>query len=762
MKKGLNGFAGNLLVALNVFIVFLLVFENKIIIPYWLQPIGRMHPMIIHFSIVILILAMFLEFFRFKSELNTEDLYHRFASNLLVVGTIFAAITVIMGLFLSHEDGYSGSTLQWHKWSGISIVLVSSVIYWSRNAEWYKPRVARAGAVLTFFFLLLAGHYGATLSHGEDFLIEPVLSQFKRNVPIEDALVFDDVIKPIFQEKCVSCHSSSKLKGNLILTNAADVLKGGKNGKLFIPGKPELSLLLQRIHLPENDKKHMPPKNEAQLDDEETAILLYWIKGNADMNKKVIDLPYSDSLRVLAAKRLKPAEPEEEYDFAAADNKTIQKLSNSYRVITPLAKESPALSVNIYNRASYNPKLLDELGDIKKQIVSLELNKMPVKDADLKYVSRFENLRTLDLNFTDITGKGLEELTSLKHLKNLSISGTQVTYKDLEEQINDFTSLKTLTVWNTQVKEGDIKKLKKLNNHVSLVFGFKDDGANPIQLPPPLLRNRSHIFSTTVPVQIRHNVNGVEIRYTLDGTEPDSLKSPILKGDILIKENTNIRAKAFKKGWFSSNPVEFHFYKSQYKPDSVILVSSPDPDRLAEGVNTFFDNFVGTTELPRSTSEKWIGYAKNNMEVILEFKKETLISSVGLNTLIKPESGVFPPTSVQIWGGTPKAGMRLLSTINPPKAERETKPFITTLVGKFSPQKVSFIKVVAVPLKDMPKPNPNSALLTPKERETLIARLKAAKEKEIADRKNAKPGDKKKGPDGPRPGMILVDEIFIN
>ncbi|HCN84626.1 MAG TPA: hypothetical protein DIT07_13550, partial [Sphingobacteriaceae bacterium] len=514
---------------------------------------------------------------------------------------------------------------------------------------------------------------------------------------------------------------------------------------------------------------------------------LYWIKGNADnMNKKVVDLPYSDSLRILAATRLKPAEDEKEYDFASADKETIQKLNNSYRVIYPIAKESPALAVNIYNRSSYSPKVLDELGDVKKQIVSLELNKMPVKDADLKYVSRFENLRVLDLNFTDITGKGLKELASLKHLKNLSVSGTRVNYQDLQEQINDFKSLSTLTVWNTQVKESEVKKLKDLNKRVRLIFGFKDDGNNPIQLPPPLLENRSHIFSTILPVQIKHPINGVEIRYTTDGTDPDSLKSPVFNGETVLKENTDIKAKAFKAGWFSSNIADFHFYKSKYKPDSVILVSSPDPDRMAEGVYTFFDNFVGTTDLPRSTSEKWIGYAKNNMEVIMEFKKPATISSVGLNTLIKPESGVFPPALIEIWGGTSKAGMRLLSTIKPQQATRETKAYITTLEGKFHPQSISFIKVVAKPIKDIPKANPTGKggkPLTAKEKADLIAKFRAARTKAQAgqDKSKAgqdkskgngkkggakpaqnKPGQNRPGQQGPRPGMILVDEIFIN
>ena len=88
-------------------------------------------------------------------------------------------------------------------------------------------------------------------------------------------------------------------------------------------------------------------------------VLYQWIKENADFKKKVIDLPATDSLRMVAATFLKPAEaPEEQYDFAAADEKTIKKLNNNYRGIYPLADGSPALAVNIYNKSTYNPKVL--------------------------------------------------------------------------------------------------------------------------------------------------------------------------------------------------------------------------------------------------------------------------------------------------------------------------------------------------------------------------------------------------------------------
>ncbi|WP_315820395.1 hypothetical protein [Paraflavitalea speifideaquila] len=43
-------------------------------------------------------------------------------------------------------------------------------------------------------------------------------------------------------------------------------------------------------------------------------------------------------------------------------------------------------------------------------MVSLNLDKMPVKDEDLAIIARFKNLRKLNLNFTAITGNTLAQL----------------------------------------------------------------------------------------------------------------------------------------------------------------------------------------------------------------------------------------------------------------------------------------------------------------------------------------------------------------
>src|SRR5690606_35013492 len=63
MRRRIMGISRQALFALNVLIVFFLVFEPYLQLPAWLQVLGRMHPMFLHFPIVILLLAVALDIF---------------------------------------------------------------------------------------------------------------------------------------------------------------------------------------------------------------------------------------------------------------------------------------------------------------------------------------------------------------------------------------------------------------------------------------------------------------------------------------------------------------------------------------------------------------------------------------------------------------------------------------------------------------------------------------------------------------------------
>lgn len=695
MNTKLKAYAGNLIFSLNILILFLLFYDDQLIIPDWLQSVGRLHPMFLHFPIAILFLAFILEYFRFNEKFRSQEFYAKFTDALLLGGILSAGITVVMGLILSVEDAYEGEQLEWHKWFGVSLVFISAVFYVLRNSKFYNLVYAKAGTVILSLLLIMAGHFGAVLTHGENFVMEPVST--RASVSLEEALVYDHVIQPVFQEKCISCHNDQKLKGSLKLTDTLSILKGGKSGKLFIAGKPDLSLLLERIHLPLGAKKHMPPSGKPQLTEEESRMLYLWVKSQSDFKQKVIDLPLNDSLRILAASSLKPADPDEQYDFAAADEKTVRKLNNFYRRIESVAQGSPALSVSFFNKAAYSAASLEELSAIKKQIVSLRLSRMPVKDAELKLISSFKNLEKLDLNFTDISSKGISALKGLDNLKVLSLSGTAVKFFDLQSMFAG-KNLKEITIWNTGISDSEIKQLKQQYPNINFISGYKDDGSSMIQLSKPVLKNNGRVFSDQLAVNLYHPRKSIAIRYTLDGSEPDSIKSPVYNGNLLIKESLVLKTKAFKEGWKSSETAVFTLFRS-IKPDQISLMKAPNENYRAAGANSLFDAQLADID---PNNNNWLGFMENDLVLNLNFKQPKNIRKVGLNTLISTGSSVFPAQSIYVYGGTDEKSLSLLGILRPAMPGKEDKPGIKNLEVTLRNKTVSCLKIVAKPLIKIP------------------------------------------------------------
>ena len=358
--------------------------------------------------------------------------------------------------------------------------------------------------------------------------------------------------------------------------------------------------------------------------------------------------------------------------------------------------------------------LLNELMDVKNQIVSLELSKMPVTDNDLQNVAKFENLRRLNLNFTNITGDGLATLASLKHLTRLSLSGTKVNYPDLKQTLVDFENLNTISLWKTEVTADEINQLQTEYKNIQFLVGLKDDGSNPIKLNTPKLKHKSVVFDDSIQLQLFHPVKGVEIRFTTDGGEPDSTAS-IFNGTTILKESTTIKARAHKSGWLSSDAVTLHVYRSYYKPDSIMLLSKLNRVHPANGAQTFFDHQLGTFNANSPAwANNWAGFLKNDMELLLEYKTPKEISSIAMNTLIETETSIFPPATIEIWGGPSIDKIHLITRMNPEYPKDYRKPFIELIECKVPKRKVSYLKIIARPLRKLPswhKNKNNPALL---------------------------------------------------
>lgn len=101
----------------------------------------------------------------------------------------------------------------------------------------------------------------------------------------EQTAFFESRIEPLLQDNCYKCHSvAKKVKGGLALDSRESMLKGGDDGKIFIPGHPAESLLIQRITSKDDDEK-MPPK-DGPLSSQQIADLTEWVKMGAPDPRK--------------------------------------------------------------------------------------------------------------------------------------------------------------------------------------------------------------------------------------------------------------------------------------------------------------------------------------------------------------------------------------------------------------------------------------------------------------------------------------------
>ena len=686
----------NLTFALNVLLLFLFIFDSRLHIPAWLQVFGRMHTLFLHFPIVMLSLCIFWELFSgFKKKY--VGVKEEIGDELLLAAAITSVITALMGLFLSRESGYTPDLLVWHKWGGIFISFLSLIWYVFRVKVRQMKPVLLTTALAGLIMIIVTGHLGANITHGQDFLLAPVIPEKQKPVVLfEDAAVYADMVQPILEAKCMSCHNSGKAKGELIMETKELLLKGGKDGPLWDSTQNDLGLLMQRIHLPEQSRKHMPPQGKPQLTDDEVAILYHWIKSGASFKTKVASLPEHDSLRLLAAPLFQTIETDD-YTFAPADESKVKALNNNYRVVRQLAIGSPALGVEFFSIEQFKPEQLKELLDVKDQIVSLNLNKMPLEDDGLKTISQFHNLRKLNLSFTNITGGTLNELAKLKELKSLSLSGTKIKSSSLQLLVG-LPKLTELFVWNTSLMAEDIKKIQQQLKNTTIETGFRGDTV-VIKLNPPIIENEDQVIIQPIALQLKHYVKGVTIRYTTDGTEPDSIHSPVYQGDVLLSKKEDVKAKAFKPGWISSDVAEKIFYKTGFVPDSVQLVNQPDPQYKGDGAATLFDDKLGSLNF---RDGKWLGYRMQPLEAIFYFNKPESISSVTITSVIDINSYLMPPQEIEVWGGKDKSSLHLIKHLQPEQPTKERPPYLQGYDITFHPSDIKILKVILKPVPKLP------------------------------------------------------------
>ena len=475
-------------------------------IPSFALFLGRFHPVVLHVPIGLILLAIILEHSHIRGLRQWIPKVEReTVTFLMFCAAISALASTVLGWMLSYSGGYDPALLQKHFIAGLVTAVGANLALLFKLVADACPsnRLAAVACslmlVVTAASLALAGHWGASITHGEDYLteyapnpvrhllglplhIDPANMPWK---PLPQRIVFAEEVAPVLTERCVGCHSGQKAKGGLRLDSFQQLIKGGNSGAVLIAGEPGKSMLLRYLDLPEDDPKHMPPKGKAPLSDDQRLILDWWVQAGAPEAKTVSEMSPPEEVQLAMGRNV----PEEIRKKQETEKQ--QRVAQLAPVVAALQKQVPGylraiapgdtaleFSANPYPER-FGDDQLRALAPVAADIVILNLRRTKVTDSGLAMLEKMSNLRRLELQETKTGDAGLAGIKALGGLEILNLYDTQVTDMGLA-RLAGLKKLRKLYIVGAPVTESGKARLSKLLPKLDIV---KADPLPKITIP---------------------------------------------------------------------------------------------------------------------------------------------------------------------------------------------------------------------------------------------------------------------------------------
>ena len=86
---------------------------------------------------------------------------------------------------------------------------------------------------------------------------------------------FSSDVAPIFNNRCIQCHSGAQASGRLDLSSYPAIMSGGKSGAVINPGNASKSILYTMVN------SGRMPKKGAKLTSDQVKLIEDWINAGA-------------------------------------------------------------------------------------------------------------------------------------------------------------------------------------------------------------------------------------------------------------------------------------------------------------------------------------------------------------------------------------------------------------------------------------------------------------------------------------------------
>lgn len=474
----------------------------------WLNFLGALHPVLVHFPIALAVVAAIVESWR---AIRRDPGLSPFACTAVTFAALSAVATATSGWFnaVASDDAASGG-LFLHRWSGICaasllVGLALSAPLIRRMGTARALGAWRSSLLLCVGIVSVAGWYGGNLVYGDGHLTDPLwkaIDSTERSQRVEaeaDAraqlgwppaevanaeatsvpqptssvpdgtlahIDFSSQILPIFESRCYECHGRGKKKGGVRLDDLARVTCERDGEWVVKPGDPSASLLIRMVSMPSDSDERMPPEGDP-LTEAQIALLSSWISEGAK-SPAVPATPSVSSDRWSVPERTITQE-----DFATIEleRTTLRRLgidlrpisagSSSYELDASHATQ-PVTDAEIERIAA--SKVLASI------VVSLNATRSALTESCAQSIAQMTNLREIRVDFTAVGDAVADAAATLPHLEAANFVSTQLTDGGIEALAKS-KSLRRLFVWKSRVTPMGVSKFREACAGVRLVDG---------------------------------------------------------------------------------------------------------------------------------------------------------------------------------------------------------------------------------------------------------------------------------------------------
>ena len=465
---------------------------------------GRMHPMMLHIPIGILVGLGVMELVNWKRGAAPASKWFLF------LGALGAIVVAWSGWVLHHEDSYASSfVLRWHERLGIATAVGATLCTSLRFMNRAKPY--RITLFLTLGIMIPAGHFGSEMTHGKGFLLEPFEEAEEPYVQMQAPSAeqstptmasFEQNIAPMLDARCIKCHGPRKSKGDLRLDSVEAILAGGENGAILAfdlaadGSRGEITVeeseIYRRLLLPIEHDDHMPPESKTQLNASEVQLLEVWLKAGAPFEEGFalgngVVLPDSPSAEDAAADLVDAQEALEQQAEDLAYALAVEELRSQLVHVQVVEPNSKLLWVDFAAIAEHtnDAKVAEQLQPLADYIGELSLARSFVTNESMEFLASMPNLTKLSLGQTTVDDAGLAFFMGHQGLQQLRVPQTAIT----EASFSVFQNLPALTglwIWDTAIANGAIEILRVELPQVAISAGDSFQ-AEPFEVEPELI-----------------------------------------------------------------------------------------------------------------------------------------------------------------------------------------------------------------------------------------------------------------------------------